>query len=453
MSEVAVEAARRWPAYRAIWRWHFYAGLFCIPFVLWLATTGAIYLFKPQIDAFIDRPYDSLSYNGAPASVQAQVAAAVAALPSSSLVAYELPTSSHSAARVLVNHGGDNYRVYVHPQSLQILKTIRDEDRLMRVIFHLHGDLLIGDRGSLLVELAASWAIVMILSGLYLWWPRNAVGVAGVLYPRLGGGRRFWRDLHGVVGFWVSAFALFLLVSGLPWTQFWGANFKAVRQLGSAVEVRQDWSGGGKAKIDRAAMSAGGEHDHHQHGAGIPHQADPGAIDRVVASVAALQLAPPVLVVPPRNVGANWSARSDAQNRPLRVSLQVDGASGAIVQRQDFAQRPLLDRIVGTGVAAHEGQLFGWFNQVLGVLTALGLILLCVSALIMWWMRRPSSVLGAPLPLSQPRFAHGFIALLVGLGVFLPMLGVSMIAVLLVERLLLRRLPRAQTFLGLRQPA
>ncbi|MBK8272029.1 MAG: PepSY domain-containing protein [Sphingomonadales bacterium] len=28
--------------YRTIWRWHFYAGLFVIPLILILATTGAI---------------------------------------------------------------------------------------------------------------------------------------------------------------------------------------------------------------------------------------------------------------------------------------------------------------------------------------------------------------------------------------------------------------------------
>ena len=33
--------------YRALWRWHFHAGMFCIPFVLVLALTGSIYLFKP----------------------------------------------------------------------------------------------------------------------------------------------------------------------------------------------------------------------------------------------------------------------------------------------------------------------------------------------------------------------------------------------------------------------
>ena len=37
-----------WPQYRTVWRWHMLAGLFCLPFVAFLALTGTIYLFKPQ---------------------------------------------------------------------------------------------------------------------------------------------------------------------------------------------------------------------------------------------------------------------------------------------------------------------------------------------------------------------------------------------------------------------
>ncbi|MBN9136430.1 MAG: PepSY domain-containing protein, partial [Phyllobacterium sp.] len=36
--------------YRAIWRWHFFAGLLVIPFMLNLAITGGLYLFKDEID-------------------------------------------------------------------------------------------------------------------------------------------------------------------------------------------------------------------------------------------------------------------------------------------------------------------------------------------------------------------------------------------------------------------
>ena len=36
--------------YNLAWRWHFYAGLFVAPFMVMLALTGIIYLFKPQLD-------------------------------------------------------------------------------------------------------------------------------------------------------------------------------------------------------------------------------------------------------------------------------------------------------------------------------------------------------------------------------------------------------------------
>src|SRR3546814_9164783 len=90
-------------------------------------------------------------------------------------------------------------------------------DLLMAWVRSIHGQLLLGKRGSWLVELAASWAIVLVLSGLYLWWPRGR-GFAGVVWPRLKGGRRmFWRDLHAVTGFWISGLVLVLLATGLHW--------------------------------------------------------------------------------------------------------------------------------------------------------------------------------------------------------------------------------------------
>ena len=74
----------------------------------------------------------------------------------------------------------------------------------------------------------------MLGTGLFLWWPRESRGLAGVLYPRLRDGRRvFWRDLHAVTGIWVSAFAMFLLITALPWTTVWGAGLEQVRALAS----------------------------------------------------------------------------------------------------------------------------------------------------------------------------------------------------------------------------
>ena len=444
-----------WPDYRAVWRWHFYAGLVCIPFLIVLSISGAIYLFKPQVEAWIDRPYDNLKVDSSPQSAAEQARAALSALPGSTFSSYEMPPDDHSAARVIVRHQSEATRVYVHPGNSQILKVIPEDERFMRVLFRLHGELLLGNRGSMLVELAASWAIIMILTGLFLWWPRGSKGLGGVVYPRLGRSSRvFWRDLHGVTGFWVSGLALFLLLSGLPWAKFWGDYLKTARRLTGTAVVQQDWTNGQSTTPSPLANREPDEHAGHRTGS-LPRAksseakpVDLTAIDRIIATVRPLQLAPPVVIAPGRPT-TGWTAKSMAANRTLRVDLTMNGATGAILSRKNFADRHLIDRIIGFGIAAHEGQLFGWPNQLLGLLTALGLVLLSISSVILWWRRRDPGTLGAPTIAMNPRFSAGLLAIVVLLGLYLPLFGLSLIAVKLVEVLLLVRIPPVSHWLGL----
>ncbi len=439
--------------YNSVWRWHFYAGLFCIPFAIWLSITGGIYLFKPQIEAWIDRDYDNLVVIGQLATPKQQVAAALATIPGSVLNAYEMPTSETSAVRILVGKDKQLQRVYVHPQTLEILNSVPEDERLMQLIFHLHGDLLAGDKGSYLVELAASWMVVLIITGLYLWWPRNVSGLAGIVYPRLtAGGRTFWRDIHSITGLWVAFFVLFLIISGLPWAKSWGGMLKVVRQSTQTTVVKQDWTTGRSSELaERQANNTPANNTGHEgHNMASPAApSDYSILDHIVPVIAAQELAYPVLISPPNKNGPNWSARSDSQNRPLRVNLKLDSATGEIIERKDFSQRSLLDRIIGVGVAAHEGQLFGWFNQALGVLTALGVFLLGVSSVVLWWGRRRPGTLGAPKIINHPPLPAYLSLIIVVLGTLLPLLGISLIAILLIEFSLLSRISATRHFLGL----
>jgi uncharacterized iron-regulated membrane protein len=447
---------KSWPDYRAVWRWHFYAGLFCIPFIMVMASSGSIYLFKPQIEAWIDRAYDNLAIKDHSASAADQIRAALAAIPGSTLSAYEVPEQTGNSARVLVNKDGGTTRVYVQPETLQVLKTVDEDARFMRTLFRLHGELLMGNRGSAVVELAASWAIIMIITGLYLWWPRKIRTLGGILYPRLhGGSRMFWRDIHSVTGFWISGLALFLLFTGLPWAKFWGDYFKNMRRLTATAVARQDWTNGAEPAAAKSAAPSG-EHSMHGSGSGRGWRRNRGAtpsdltaVDRIVATLRPLNLLPPVVIEPPQRGSTDWTAKSMTPNRPKRVDLVIDGATGAIKDRKDFRNRHWIDRLVGTGIAAHEGQLFGWPNQLLGLATAVGLIVLSASAMVMWWRRREPGVLGAPAPVASPHFSFGLFLLVVVLGVYLPLFGVSLIAVKVLEMAVLSRIPRVREWLGL----
>ncbi|WP_342454631.1 PepSY-associated TM helix domain-containing protein [Sphingomonas sp. H160509] len=145
-----------------------------------------IYLWRPQLEAWLDQPYYHLPVAGRTVSPDAQVRVALAAVPRSSLHKYVLPEHPGNAVRVIVSADGVDHRVYVDPHSLAVLKVIGEEDRPLNVVSRLHGELLAGVWGSYLVEIAACWAIVMLLTGLYLWWPRNRKGLAGVPLPSPG---------------------------------------------------------------------------------------------------------------------------------------------------------------------------------------------------------------------------------------------------------------------------
>jgi uncharacterized iron-regulated membrane protein len=105
--------------------------------------------------------------------------------------------------------------------------------------------------------------------------------------------------------------------------------------------------------------------------------------------------------------------------------------------------------IVGVGIAADEGQLFAPFNQMLGVLTAAGLVTPCVSAFVMWRRRAPDGVLGAPPPIPDARIGMGLAAIILAAAILLPVLGASLIVLALAERGLLARRPSARRWLGL----
>jgi uncharacterized iron-regulated membrane protein len=271
-----------------------------------------------------------------------------------------------------------------------------------------------------------------------------------VLYPRLGGGRRlFWRDIHAVAGIWVSFAALFLILTGLPWAQAWGSYLGEIRQATGATDGPIDWAVGGRSAAP-AADAMLGDHAGH-HGMTMAHAAPrPGELARVIAAVRPLGIAAPVMIAPPIAGGAGWTAASDAADRPLRSEAVIDGATGRLLARKTFAERHWIDRVIGYGIAIHEGAFFGLANQIAGTLTALLLAILSVSGTVLWWRRRPTGLLGAPIPLSRPRFGWALVAGVVALGLYLPMFGVTLIAVLLLERTVLSRLPGARRWLGLK---
>ncbi len=202
---------------------------------------------------------------------------------------------------------------------------------------------------------------------------------------------------------------------------------------------RQDWTTGRSSDIaEREAMTrnrspSDGEHaEHMEHVRPRVMRTDAhSALNTLVPAATRLQLAYPVMIMPAMEANGPWTVKSDAQNRTLRTIVRMDPNSGVEISREEFHQRHLLDHIVGVSIAAHEGQLFGFTNQILGLSTAMGLVTLCVSAILLWWRRRSVGVLGAPIPMAKPRWPWLLVTAVILLAIYLPEMGISLIAVVL----------------------
>lgn len=412
------ERPRAGSMYRTVWRWHFLASLYVLPFMALLSLTGALYLYQAPIEERLYADRLNVTPAAEPATLEAQTAAVDASRVRSILV-----TGDPGRSTVIEHDDAQRVRTvaWVDPGTAQVIATEPRDAMLMQRVRKLHGELLLGAWGTKAVELAAHWAVVMMITGLYLWWPRGGRTLAQQAAPPRGpvGARATWRQAHLFTGVLAVALVLPILVSGLPWTDAWGGGFSRVQDATGQASRSLRFGGGAPGSTT-------------SEGETIPHAS-------VIETARAEGLSWPLEMRPPRDAEAAFWVRSAALPRSEQTELVVDQHSGAVLARMDFADNPPVARAVSWGISFHQGEAYGWLNRAQNTLAALVAFALAVSGFVAWWMRRPEGRLGVP---EAPERAMGWpmAALVVTLGVVLPLVGASLSLALALERLVFRHL-------------
>lgn len=407
-------------------RLHFYVGMFVGPFILVAALTGLLYTLTPQIEQIVYRDVLTTPVGTTQLSLHDQVLAASAAVPDGTVTEIRPPRSADGTTRVSFDAPGvaeDHARTaFVDPYTGQVRGVLDTFGEWMPVrawFDTLHRTLLLGDVGRVYSELAASWLGVLALSGLGLWVVRRRrhARIRRTLLPQQSArGRVRLRSWHGSVGLWAAVGMFFLAATGITWSQFAGAN---VSDLRSSLS----W---GTPSVSTTVPA----------GAGIP--SDPASVavtvDRVLATARTIGLSDPVAVTPGGD-GKAWTVKQVQRSWPEKAdSVSVDPSSGAVVDVVRFADWPIAAKLARWGIDAHMGLLFGVVNQILLAALALGIICLVVWGYRMWWLRRPTRR-GAAAPGGTQRPGPGSVVVIglgaIALGVFLPVLGVSLLVFLL----------------------
>ena len=221
---------------RVIWRWHFYAGMIIAPALIVVVATGALYIFKDELEGLM---YPGVSYIK-PAtertSYEKQMAAVRAAEPAVQRPVLLQVFNDPKRATSMVFVGKAQY-LYSDPYRGHYLGAI-EQDGFFNAVLKLHRTLFLGTTGRIIVELTTCWSIVLAATGIYLWWPRKANQLWGVWLPRL---RQqpylLLRDLHAVSGIYVAIVAIVIALTGLIYTSTWGRVFKYASQKTEAYDM------------------------------------------------------------------------------------------------------------------------------------------------------------------------------------------------------------------------
>jgi uncharacterized iron-regulated membrane protein len=441
--------------YQSVWRWHFYAGIIFAPFLIILAFSGAVYLFKPQIESML---YQDLYYiqeeGSSTLSPSVQVAKVKETYPEGSVTSITFYDDPSRTTEIGLMENGQLSSVYLNPYNGEIAGSLKDEEKFTEIFKKIHSELLVGGTvANRIIELAACWAVILLMTGLYIWWPRSKASIWGTILPRFKTkGRIFWRDMHAVPAFWLSILLLIQIITGLSWSGIMGEQINRLanstntgyppfaQSFGekpeSTVKTKDVVEDGPWAteNLDVPASTIGGY--------------VPLSLEDVTYIVQNENIKKPYTIsMPQGEKGVYTIATTDTKPKD-NATLHVDQYSGSILSDVRFNDYGILAKGITVGIALHEGRLFGLANQIIGFIVCIGLIGVIISSFIMWRKRKPQGKLGTPGKPKNKKITRTVFLIMLVMGIIMPLVGISIITVFLLERYVFMKIKPLKAWLS-----
>jgi uncharacterized iron-regulated membrane protein len=386
--------------FRRVLFWiHLTAGVVAGLVILVMSVTGALLTFQQSVLRAVERPqrYVDVPEPAAPRVPLETVLANVrGALPGAEPATVTLEADSRSTIAVGLGPAGT---AFVHPYTGDVLGQGALRARsFYRSVTNWHRYLAMsGERratGRAITGACNAAFLVLAVSGLYLWWPRQWTRrhLAPVTWFRRGvQGRARDFNWHNVIGLWCAPVLIVLTTTAMVISYPWASNLLyrvtgsplPAATAGAPAQGRQPSQGAGQSS--REAGSARGV-DNREGGAAARVGSDrmpPGAVSvgpaplddlldaatRQVPTWSMLALRLPAKPGAPVAVtitdGAHW-------NRFARSTLTLDSRTGASLKWEPYAATSAGQKLRGWMRFAHTGELGGPVGEALAGLASVG---------------------------------------------------------------------------------
>lgn len=273
-------------------------------------------------------------------------------------------------------------QAYVDPYTARIVDVQRGGDRFFEVTEAIHRRLLAGEIGRRVVGVATLCFVIILLSGIVIWWPRTVHALkAHLTFKHPAGWKRRNYDLHVVLGIYATLILLVVGATGLVWS---------FRTVGRAVD--------GLTPRGKATPPP-------PHSIVVPGQAAI-TIDSVLRSAsAALGPTTTIATYLPSRPRDAVMVMGLPPNAPWRQAMDVayaDRYSGRVLRVDRFAKRPPGELARRATNPIHVGSLYGLPSEIAAFLACLIGTIAPFTGAVIWINRKWPRALRWPARRSAP---------------------------------------------------
>lgn len=263
----------------------------------------------------------------------------------------------------------DVLSVAVNPYTAEITDTRRENKSFFHVVLQLHRYLCLEDTGKAITGVATVMFIVIMITGLALWWPNRKQTRQRFTIKWNAKFKRLNWDLHAVFGFYVLPFTFLIALTGLVWSCKWVNNMIYLTFDGKPQQKRE-------APANLSLVST----------------AKPGVLAQITTETNRLLT----------HSGRIQFTLPESDSLSITISKSNDEASIANVvdflyfDQHDghlLSKRLYADETTGMKVRRlvfpiHTGSLWGWPTKILALIVALITATLPVTGVIIWVGRK-----------------------------------------------------------------
>lgn len=363
---------------KAIVKIHLWLGLSSGLVVLLLGITGCILAFEVEIrnltESFRKVEIENKPYLP-PSSIKA---IAEKHLKSKTALGIEYPGTGKAA--VAAYYDETNYElVFINPYNGQVLKYKNMPDDFFRIILEGHFYLWLPHHiGQPIAASATLIFLVMMITGLILWWPKyKAARKQRFAIKWSAKWRRKNYDLHNVLGFYMTWIAIFIAITGLVFGFQWFA--KSLFWVTSGGETMVEHTHPVSDTTQTASFTNMADHLWNEHRIGVKENESLGVYFAHLST-------DPVEIVVNHRPGTYYNSDFYHYDQYTGKELSATGSYAG-----KFKEAAVADKIVRMNYDIHVGAVLGLPGKILAFFASLIAASLPVTGFYIWWGRRRKS--------------------------------------------------------------